>query len=202
MTLNQLIRKLEEIRSLHRQLNSFHWGNPASASDGEAPRYPLMGAFLNPGNLGQRTDLWRLVVYFASRIEDQDERLQQEVSSNMRTIALGVYAQLKNYLHSNGIKLSPDATLDWFDDAEWDDKCYGWKIELVITQFFPANACQEPSSFDPSAEDNGVVRIINIETGALVDTANPGEDYGVLVFSGIHGGSASTVFTNQIVGNP
>ena len=202
LTINQIKKELARIQSLHRQLNSFYFGDPSEVSSGAAKRYPLMGAFLQPGSVSRQIDTTKLLLYFADRIEDQDEVLQTEIISDMKTVALGVFAQFKNYLETNDIELSREAPLQWFNDADWDDKCFGWQIEITINQFFSLDTCQEPSDYDPEVDESGSVRIYNIETGATVDTVNPGQDYGVLVFSGIHGGTPSTVYTNQIIGNP
>lgn len=199
VTINQIKRKLKEIQSLHQQLNSFYWGNPSGATAGEAIVYPLMGADLRPGNLGLRTDVMKMLLYFADRVEIQDEQLQVEVLSDMRRVALGVYAQFRDWLRLNNIVLGPDAPFSDFNDADWDDTCFGYQLELTITQFQSSDTCQEPSTFDPTAEETGLVRIYNIETGATVDTRNPGQEYGVLQFSGIN--DTGPPYTNSIVDN-
>lgn len=199
LTINQIIKQLETLQSQHDQLNSFYFGDPSDVSDGAAKVYPLMGAFLQPGNLAGKQDITRLTIYFADRIEDQDQTLQREVLSDMKTLAMGVFAQFRNYLYQNSITLSPDAPFSWFNDAEWDDKCFGWQIELSITQFYSADTCQEPSTYDPQADTSGVVRIINYTTGALITTVNPGQDYPVLQFSGIN--DTGPPYTNSIVDN-
>lgn len=185
MTINQIVKKLEEIQSLHRQLNSFYFGDPSEVSSGEAKTYPLMGVFIQPGTISLRQDSLRLLLYFADRIEDQDEILQREVISDMRRVALGAFSQFKAWLENNSIAISPEAPFSYFNDSDWDDKCYGWQLEITINQFFASAACEEPSSFDVERDETGQVRIYDIETGETIDTRNPGQEYGVYRFSGI-----------------
>ena len=156
-----------------------------------------MGVHYNPGALSTRVHESRLVLYFADRVS-QDESNETEVLSDMQRVALGVYAQFKDYLESQNIRLADESEMSPFWE-NWDDGVCGWQIDVTISQFFDANSCAEPSSFDGADIDSGDVRIYNSETGATVATVNAGGDYGVLVFSGIIDNGPA--YTNSIVDN-
>lgn len=198
LTLRQLIKKLEELASDHDQLNDFHFGDPPEYETESAVSYPFMGVMLLPGTLGLKTDQLKLSLYFADLV-DSDLNNKLEVLSDMRRVAQGIYAQFKDYLAENKIRLENEAPIEDFED-HWPNAVYGFKIDFTITQFYSTNPCQEPSSFDPSESDSGDVLIYNIETGATITTVNAGGNYGVYEFSGIHGGTPSTTYSNSIVG--
>lgn len=195
LSLRQIIKKLEELADDHQQLNDFRFGDPPEYGADEPIDYPFMGVMLLPGTLGLRTDSLKLRLYLADMVsEGLGNKL--EVLSDTRTIAKGIYAQFKDYLSDNGIELTPEAPISDFEEA-WDDTVFGFQIDFNITQFFAANACQEPSTFDPADIDSGDVLIYNIETGATITTVNAGGNYGVLQFSGIN--DEGPPYTNSVV---
>lgn len=195
LTLKQIVTKLRELQQDHKQINDFHFGDPFDFGAERSVMYPLMGVQLTPGRIGLRTDQLGLTLYFADLVpEDKFNKL--EVLSDQRLIAAGIYAQFRDYLEENDIKLEDDAPLEDIEDV-WDEAVFGYRIDFNVTQFFAHNACQEPSSFDPSATDIGDVIIYNIETGATITTVNAGTSYGVLQFSGIQ--DSGGPYTNSIV---
>jgi hypothetical protein len=198
LTLKKIVQKLEDLADDHRQISDFYFGDPGEFET-EAPfTYPVMGAWVNPGTIGKGFHRERLTLYFADLVK-ADESNETHVLSDMRSVAMGIYSQLKQYFQLNKIQLIRDAELSPFWNS-WGSDVAGWQLNIVIEQFFEANSCAEPSSFVAEAETSGYVRIYNSETGATVDTVNPGGEYPVLVFSGIHGGTPSTTYTNSIVG--
>lgn len=197
LTLNQIVAKLTELRESHDQLNSFYFGHPYEFEPDDII-YPLMGVHINPGALGLRTHQDKYTLYFADRVAT-DESNETHVLSDMRRVAMGIFAQFNEYLNDNGAKLLAEAELAPFWE-KWDSSVCGWQLDFTLQQFYDKDSCQEPSDFVSSLTETGAVRIYNSVTGATVATRNPGQEYPVLVFSGIHGGTPSTTYTNSIVG--
>lgn len=195
LTLKQIITKLQELQEDHKQINDFHFGDPFDFGAERSVIYPLMGVQLTSGKLGLRTDQMGLSLYFADLVPE-DKFNKVEVLSDMRLVAMGIYAQFRDYLQENDIKLEDDAPLEDIEDV-WDEAVYGYRIDFNITQFYSTDSCQEPSTFDPSVTEFGDVIIYNIETGATITTVNAGSSYGVLQFSGIS--DSGGPYTNSIV---
>jgi hypothetical protein len=195
LTLNQKVNKLREIQESHDQLSSFYFGDPDDLT--ETIDYPVMGAILQEGNLVKGQLTTKIILYFADLVSE-DFTNKTEVLSDMQRVGLGVFSQFCDYLNENDIQLAPEASIKHFEGAG-PHGAWGWQIDVSVNEFFSNDKCQEPSDFDPAAEESGTSRIYNITTGATVDTLNPGEDYGVLVFSGINDTGAP--YTNSIVDN-
>lgn len=199
-TLNQILSKFEELRAAHEQLNSFRFGHPDDWDESQSRTivYPLMGAYLQPGLLARRTNSTKFILYFADRVHKGNSNLK-EVLSDMQRAAMGIFAQLRDYFGVNSIEVLPDAPFTAFDSRFNDDDVAGFQLEITINQFYDANSCAEPSSFVSTRDAVGSVRIYDRVTFETVATREPGQDYGVFVFSGISGGSASSTYTNMIV---
>lgn len=197
LTIKQAVRALENIADAHRQINDFVFGEPPEYGESDQIIYPFCGAFI----ARQRTErgvLFREWTLYVGDLITSDKSNETEVMSDCERIILGVFSQFKNYLENNQATLLPEAALETFR-GEWDDNLTGFQLTFTTKQSFPADPCKEPSTYDPEREESGDVRIYNSQTGATITTINAGGEYGVLQFSGIHGGSAGTVFTNSIV---
>lgn len=199
MTLNQIISQLRSLGLAHHQINSFYFGDAFEVDVQPNVVFPLMGATLLPGSLEGKTDQTKILLYFCDLV-NKDESNETHVLSDMKSVALGIYAQFRNFLHQNKIQIGPSAPLNSFTE-HWDHEVSGWSIEITVNQFYSLDSCQEPSSYDPEALEYGSVIIFNIETGATIDTLNPGQSYGVYVFSGIDDTGPPYTDTVNIIDN-
>ena len=140
LTLNQILKKFEEIQTEHAQLNSFYFGDYASIGSGLT--YPIMGCDLLPGNLEKGIVTTKFAIFFADMVVD-DTWNKNDILSDMQLVALDVYAQIWEYFERNGIELSKDTPLGDFTER-WDDSAFGWQMELTINQFYSRDTCQVP----------------------------------------------------------
>jgi hypothetical protein len=183
MTLNQIISQLRSLGLAHHQINSFYFGDLWENDVQEDVVFPLMGVTLLPGAITGKTDQTKLLLYFCDLV-NKDEGNETHVLSDMKSVALGVFAQFRNFLHQNQIQLASEAAFNSFTER-WDQEASGWSIEITVNQFYSLDKCQEPSSYDPDVISVGSVIIYNRDTGATITTLNPGDSYPVIAFSGI-----------------
>jgi hypothetical protein len=183
LTLNQIIAELRSLGLAHHQINSFYFGDLWETDVQPDVVFPLMGATLLPGNISEKTEQTKILLYFCDLV-NKDESNETHVLSDMKQVALGVFAQFRNFLTINGIKLVQEAPLNSFTER-WDHEATGWSLEITVNQFYSLGACAEPSSYEAEAIEYGSVIIYNRDTGATVATVNPGGSYPVIVFSGI-----------------
>lgn len=171
LTLNQIKRKLEQLREAHPQLKAFYFGDPWEIKP--SIRYPLMVAALQPGALSLRNNSTKLMLIFADRV-NPDESNEAEVLSDTQLYALDIYAQLFEYFSDNGIELSRDAPFSSFTEA-WDDMVSGWQMEITINQFYSRDTCQVPNIIPIPPPPYIVAFRINT---VLEEVSAPGYDQG------------------------
>lgn len=83
------------------------------------------------------------MLLFVADLSDEDESFETEVLSDTRLIALDVYAKFWDYLESNDIELSRDASFSSFTE-KFDDRVSGWQMEIDVRQFYSKDDCQVP----------------------------------------------------------
>lgn len=141
-TLNQIVKKLEDLQIKHLQLNDFYFGNPWEYGADGAISYPFMGAQLLPGSVARGVVTKRFLLFFADLV-NKDEGNETEVLSDMELVALDIFAQFIEWCDENNIEVSRDAALSDFTE-KWDDEVSGFQIEVTMNLFYSKDTCQVP----------------------------------------------------------
>jgi hypothetical protein len=165
-TLNQIKKKLKELQESHLQLNDFFFGSFHRIGASASVTYPLFAADLLPSGISRRVDTTKMIFVFAGKVK-RDVSNELEVKSDMKLAALDIFAQFYDWCEQNGIELSPDATLNDFDEA-WDDDVAGYEMEISFNQFYERNACQTPGQELYLALENGDLLLLENDDKLLL----------------------------------
>ena len=195
-TLNQIVRKLNQLQQGHEQLNSFYFGDPWEIEASGEISYPLFGATIQPGNLSKRVQSTKIIFWFAGLVS-KDEHDETEVLSDMQLIAMDIFAQFWEWCDVNQIELIPDAPFSTFTE-KWDSEVSGWQMEVTMNQFYSRDTCQVPSTIEPPHEDDGSVLIYD-QDGNIIARLHPGQSYQVLVGTGFDEGGVTQTYTIKII---
>lgn len=163
-TLNQIKSKLNELASQHLQINSFRfYGDPPERFDLQGEKFVFMGVILQPGNLLNKVNSKKMVLFFADLVDTDNANLD-EVLSDTELIALDIFAQFWKWSDENGIELLRESPFKSF--AEDSEHAFaGWQIDITINQFYSKDTCQVP----------GVSTYLLNETGGYLLLENGGK---------------------------
>lgn len=143
LTLNQIVKKLREIRQAHPQLNSFEFGDFDEIGSSEAYVYPLLACDFLPGSITRQIVTTKMIILVCDRVRDDNSNLL-EVLSNTHKVCLDVFAQLYEYFEDNQVELSREAVISDFN-RRFDDSVAGHQLEITINQFYSKDTCQVPT---------------------------------------------------------
>lgn len=197
ITLNQVIKNLNNIADAHYQINSFGNGSVVEFATSGITNYPAMWVDYEPSQIQGNAYLHVLKIYVMDRLI-KGKKNEQELFSDIQQICLDIISQLNSNIY--GWKLVTDNfTLTPFSEPRFDDEDAGYYFDVQLKVPFTYDACQIP--FDSTITNPGSTLKVTIvdQNGNVVTTLSPGETYTVLVINTIDGGSSSTVYTNQIV---
>jgi hypothetical protein len=195
LSLNQILTLLADKQSNHAELSSgtFYFGDPWEFGASNEITYPFMGVTLNNTNLAGNIHTTSLQIFFCDLVH-KDESNEQNVLSDLQTIALDIYSQVKSDLEDYyKATVSNAATLEDFTER-FDDEVSGWQLTLNIEQFYDRSTCETPDS----GNNAGRVRIVD-QNGDLVRWLNPNTTYQVMIASGIDEGGVNAVYSVEIV---
>lgn len=149
LTLNQIIKRLNDLATAHRQINTFFFGDPMDAlHQKENSVYPVMIADIENGEISLEAKLtsFNLKLFFIDMVEADDSNLSEVLSDQSQT-AEDILTQLK-YLSNDFDWQISNATIDKVRD-NLEDEIAGWSVDMTIKKLFnPANKCQLPSEYE------------------------------------------------------
>lgn len=198
-SLNQIKKVLEDIATNHKQINSFGFGDIWEYT-AKPQVHPIMWAELKESNITvtEKQLFLSFSLYFMDLV-NKDERNETEVLSDQLFTATDVISLLWSQTYEDVFFFGADVQLTPFTEAH-DDEVSGWKCDVTFRIPYLRDTCYIPSSSIPPITGDDFVRIID-QDGNVIANVPCGGAYSVLVFSGIDGGNATTVYTNSIV-NP
>lgn len=190
LTLNQIVKKIEEIATAHKQINDFAFVNGTFdfGADG-AYTYPILGLITQPGTINGKVLTNKFTLFFCD-LEHKDQSNDVDVWSDQQQVLLDVYAEWRTWLMNNDIELDGAATISDFVEM-WDDEVAGWQIDIAINQFYSRDTCQIPGTIDLSPIETGV-NIVD-QQGNVLATLYYGQNYTVEVLKEV----IDTINNNQ-----
>lgn len=181
LTLNQIVKLFEDKKTNHAQLSSgtFIFDESAEWGADFEITYPLFGVRLQPSTLNGNIHTFNFMFEFVDHVH-QDKLNQTEVLSDMMSIALDIFAQIKSDLEDYY-----DATVNITSSFQhgigvYDDDVTGWQMTVSVEQFYDMSTCETPNS----GLNAGVVKILD-QNGNVIATLNPNSTYTVEVLQEI-----------------
>lgn len=197
ITLNQVIKNLNNIANAHYQINSFGNGAVVEFATSGTTNYPAMWVDYEPSQVQGNAYLHVLRIYIADRLI-KGKKNELELFSDIQQICLDVISQISSNIYGWKL-LSDNITLNPFSEPRFDDEDAGYYFDVTLRIPFTYDTCQIP--FDSTITNVGTTNLVTIidQNGNTITTLKGGEVYQVLVVSTIDGGTSSTFYTNQIV---
>lgn len=197
ITLNQVIKNLNNIANAHYQINSFGNGAVVEFATSGTTNYPAMWVDYEPSQVQGNAYLHVLRIYIADRLI-KGKKNELELFSDIQQICLDVISQISSNIYGWKL-LSDNITLNPFSEPRFDDEDAGYYFDVTLRIPFTYDTCQIP--FDSTITNVGTTNLVTIidQNGNTITTLKGGEVYQVLVVSTIDGGSSDTIYSNQIV---
>ena len=198
MTHNQFIKLFTDIATNHRDIHSFGSGDlwEYMANEGATLNPVTMWVFVQPNAVvgGVDNPKYSLVIMDAvNKGEDNED----EVLSDTLRIAKDILAVLRQPYYEDFFLFEQNVTFDNFTER-FDSEMSGWQFDITFKQPFTYNGCQVNMDNLPNIYTTDVVTILD-QNGLTVTTLNTGEQYSVVIASGIDEGNATTTYSNLIV---
>ena len=152
MTYNQIIKRIQEIALAHRQVRNFYKGLVTDFLSEKTTLYPSV--FLNDngsGNISTQTKSttfpFRLFILDLVHLSEDAKQNEQDVVSDMMSIAIDFIAQLSNDLYTDW-RLSKQNTAQFVYEDE-NDFIAGVMIDFSISVQFTKDQCSIPTDGMP-----------------------------------------------------
>ena len=183
LTYNEVVQRIEDWASAHKQLNHFQEGDPWEFNTSGSTEFPAMLLQPQASTTGDKTFTFNFTAYFMDLVDD-GERNEREVRSDTQLIALDFTAQLTNSQYEWMFDRSTKSVIPFTE--RFDSELTGWTIEIALTIPFDYNKCQIPETAIniPTAFRDNEVTITdgNNPLSPIIKTG--GEDYTCLSSSG------------------
>lgn len=152
VTLNQVVRNLNNIATAHYQIKSFGEGSVQDFATSGVTDYPAMWVDYEPVSLRERNFYQVVRIYVADRLM-KGKRNQLEVLSDVQQICLDIIAQCKSTIYGWVLE-SSSITLNVFTEPRFDDEDAGYYFDLTLKLPFDFNRCQIP--FNSTITNNDI----------------------------------------------
>lgn len=200
ITLNQVIKNLNNIANAHYQINSFGNGNVTEFATSGTTNYPAMWVDYQPAQVQGGAYLHVVTIYISDRMLKGNLN-ELEVLSDMQQVCLDVIAQCRSLIYGWSL-VSDSVTLNPFYHTRFDDETAGYYFDLTLRIPFTYDRCQIPFSGSLSSAQFGgtcePVTILN-QNNEIITTISSGGTYSVIQVSAIDGGASNTTYTNSII---
>ena len=147
MTLNQVITRVKQLSLGHKQIRTFKKGLVSDFLEDKTTKYPAVFLQDSGGSIslsGHATTLnYRLFVLDLVHVSDETKDNEQDVHSDMVSIAMDILAQMNNGNYDDW-RISADNSLQLL--AEYDnDMVAGCVFDFSVRIMFEQNICQIPT---------------------------------------------------------
>lgn len=166
MTLNNVINRIKSLSLGHKQVRSFYQGLVSDFLTDKTTKYPAVFLQDNGGSIslsGHATILsYRLFLMDLVHVSEESKQNEQDVQSDMVSIAMDLLAQMNSGQFSDWI-ISTDNNLQLLVEND-NDMHAGCIIDISIRIMFEQNICQIPTEItDYTPTDNSMKYIYDIE---------------------------------------
>lgn len=147
MTLNQVIKKIEDIGNAHQQIKTTFYGNPFDfLSKGSDALYPAFLFDLNNASVNGKTLTLSFSLFFLDRMLPEETNYQDVLSDQLLT-AQDIIAQLS--YNDFEFELQEAATLNaLFENTP--ELLGGWQTDISLDLPYIYNRCEVPTTYNYS----------------------------------------------------
>lgn len=143
ITLNKLIKIVEDYATAHKQLKSYYFGDPWNElSGGQSIHYPMLFSTLQPNRVSGTSDITVLRFYVCDKVK-KGLRNQVDVLSDCKLICLDTLTYFKQYTFDELLVLGTEVTLTDFS-GDFNDEISGWFFDIEFKAIFEWDACGIP----------------------------------------------------------
>lgn len=144
MTLNQVIKKIEDIGNAHKQIKSVFYGSAFDfLSKGSDALYPAFIFDLNNASINGKTLTLSFSLFFMDRMLPEETNYQDVLSDQLFT-AEDIIAQLS--YNDFDFDLQESVTLTSFTENT-PDLLAGWQTDINLDLPYIYNRCEVPTSY-------------------------------------------------------
>ena len=133
ITLNKVIKLLNNIATDHKQINSWGFGDLWEAGVTTKLSFPAMWASLNPAQINGNEVNLNFTIYLMDKVR-RSEANENDVLSDTLQIGLDVIAKLRELENTNDFYLVRSNAIEYFTES-LDDEVSG--ITLAVTIKIP-----------------------------------------------------------------
>lgn len=133
ITLNKVIKLLNNIATDHKQINSFGFGDLWDAGVTTKLSFPAMWASLNPAQINGNEVNLNFTIYLMDKVR-RSKANENDVLSDTLQIGLDVIAKLRELENTNDFYLVRNNAIEYFTES-LDDEVSG--ITLAVTIKIP-----------------------------------------------------------------
>lgn len=142
-TLNQLMQRLSEVATEHRQINEFFQGDFLDAISRDAVDYPLMCVTLQPGAMNADIVRVNAVITICDKYNLSNYRQINEVHSDCLSICNDLNVTFRQYGWSEFCDITSDISTEPFIN-EGQDMVAGWALNIAFDVFNDRDWCAIP----------------------------------------------------------
>lgn len=157
MTINHIIKRIQTITLAHRQVRTFATRSTANADSDHTTRYPVANLFDNAGAVnisGNSLELtYKLQLLDLVHVSQGTKNNEQDVISDMVSVALDIIAELKNPNYSDW-RIDAAGAINFVVDTN-GDMAAGCEVDFTVSTMYMQNRCQVPTdTIDFETTDN------------------------------------------------
>jgi len=130
ITLNKVIKLLNNIATDHKQINSWGFGDLWEAGATTKLNFPAMWGSLKPATVNQNELNLNFSIYLMDKVR-RSEANENEVLSDTLQIAMDVLAKLRELENSNDFYLVRQNAIDYFTES-LDDEVSGVMFDITL----------------------------------------------------------------------
>jgi len=191
----------EDFATNHRQINSFIFAPTFDFGDEEQIVYPLLLSDVESSTIqtGGDNSFYLDTYVFRVLVTDQlkpDLRNEVEVLSDCKLMLNDFIAYFRQTRFNEFLEIDTDISMNVVKGST--DDVIGWECNITFKIGLDLDLCGIPMSGTPSYVNPLLVTIYD-QNNNVVTQLSPGQQYSVVVASGVDEGNSTTTYTIQVI---
>jgi hypothetical protein len=195
-TLNNIIKFQEDFATNHKQINSFLFAPTSEFDSLQQIQYPLLLTDIESCNQKEQEENFVFRVIICDQIKP-DLRNEQDVLSDCKLILNDFVAYFRQTKFTEYFSIETDFSADSFTKGFADDTA-GWDCKITFKKYLDLDLCGIPMIGTPSYPNPLLVTIYD-QNNNIVTQLVAGQQYQVIVATGIDSGNSTTSYTIQVI---
>ena len=142
LTLNQVIKSLNDIADSHLQINSFQYDSLPNIASSGTIYYPMMFVVVQPSSVSTKKLNLNLSLIFCDLVHKGETNIQ-EVESDQLSIALDIINKLQSPTYGWSFDTESPRLVPFRD--RFDDEVTGWTCNIVLGLPKDIDRCSIPT---------------------------------------------------------